>query len=453
MIVSRLRRADHEGAAARVRGRDEPPDPAPDGGLRRLRPTEPRTGDADAEITEADFVAVPSTELGARRRPSTSTRSGCGPTRHGSGGVLGRRDDASGSDEPDDGSGSSSRPADRATSRCTSTTWRRRGPSSRRRASSSSARPSTPGVCYMAFFRDPDGNALMLHQRYAPRDELSCSSATGRCRCRRRRTSTGASPTSPGFDPDSFAADGATEIAAPPTLLEIDAAGFARVGEAGHRDRARARGRPLRARSRTTTRCCTRSSAGTRSSPRTTPRCGSTACSCTSRRASCSSSRSTCGSRTRSRAARSSGGCSSSPSRRAGFTVIEEYVSSSPELERLLERGRRDRRRAGREGRVRLGAEPLPRDVALRLAPRAGRARRRARLGRGRLRLGEGQGADPERPRRAVARPRASPARTSPTARSTSTTTRSRSTSRPTRPPTSPSRARCATRRARSGAG
>jgi predicted enzyme related to lactoylglutathione lyase len=26
------------------------------------------------------------------------------------------------------------------------------------------------GVCYMAFFEDPDGNALMLHHRYAPRD-------------------------------------------------------------------------------------------------------------------------------------------------------------------------------------------------------------------------------------------------------------------------------------------
>ena len=25
------------------------------------------------------------------------------------------------------------------------------------------------GVCHMANFRDPDGNALMLHQRYAPR--------------------------------------------------------------------------------------------------------------------------------------------------------------------------------------------------------------------------------------------------------------------------------------------
>jgi len=25
------------------------------------------------------------------------------------------------------------------------------------------------GVCHMAFFHDPDGNALMLHRRYAPR--------------------------------------------------------------------------------------------------------------------------------------------------------------------------------------------------------------------------------------------------------------------------------------------
>jgi hypothetical protein len=24
------------------------------------------------------------------------------------------------------------------------------------------------GVCHMAFFSDPDGNALILHRRYAP---------------------------------------------------------------------------------------------------------------------------------------------------------------------------------------------------------------------------------------------------------------------------------------------
>lgn len=26
------------------------------------------------------------------------------------------------------------------------------------------------GVCHMAYFNDPDGNALMLHHRYAPKD-------------------------------------------------------------------------------------------------------------------------------------------------------------------------------------------------------------------------------------------------------------------------------------------
>ena len=26
------------------------------------------------------------------------------------------------------------------------------------------------GVCHMAFFHDPDGNALMLHHRYKPRE-------------------------------------------------------------------------------------------------------------------------------------------------------------------------------------------------------------------------------------------------------------------------------------------
>jgi len=27
------------------------------------------------------------------------------------------------------------------------------------------------GVCHMAYFKDPDGNALMLHHRYAPKPE------------------------------------------------------------------------------------------------------------------------------------------------------------------------------------------------------------------------------------------------------------------------------------------
>ncbi len=31
------------------------------------------------------------------------------------------------------------------------------------------------GVCHMAFFSDPDGNALMLHHRYSPREEADAS--------------------------------------------------------------------------------------------------------------------------------------------------------------------------------------------------------------------------------------------------------------------------------------
>ena len=30
-------------------------------------------------------------------------------------------------------------------------------------------------VCHMAFFTDPDGNALMLHNRYAPHEDNSAA--------------------------------------------------------------------------------------------------------------------------------------------------------------------------------------------------------------------------------------------------------------------------------------
>jgi hypothetical protein len=36
-----------------------------------------------------------------------------------------------------------------------------------------------------------------------------------------------------GFDPDAWRANGANEIAAPATILELDASGVAHVGEAG----------------------------------------------------------------------------------------------------------------------------------------------------------------------------------------------------------------------------
>jgi predicted enzyme related to lactoylglutathione lyase len=35
------------------------------------------------------------------------------------------------------------------------------------------------GVCHMAFFSDPDGNALMLHHRYAPRANGVLNAGTG----------------------------------------------------------------------------------------------------------------------------------------------------------------------------------------------------------------------------------------------------------------------------------
>ena len=36
-----------------------------------------------------------------------------------------------------------------------------------------------------------------------------------------------------GFDPDSWTANGATEISSAPSMLELDVSGIARVGEAG----------------------------------------------------------------------------------------------------------------------------------------------------------------------------------------------------------------------------
>ena len=42
--------------------------------------------------------------------------------------------------------------------------------SSRPRASQFNGDTLDTGVCKMALFTDPDGNDLMLHSRYAPRD-------------------------------------------------------------------------------------------------------------------------------------------------------------------------------------------------------------------------------------------------------------------------------------------
>ena len=259
------------------------------------------------------------------------------------------------------------------------------------------------GVCHMAFFSDPDGNALMLHRRVRSRVTVRAAAAR-------------ALPRPPAADTTR----GALALHRPAGLrpgrvrrerrdrgrrsAELDARYRRRRRRAAspRRDRDRARARMGSASSRSTTHpsASTRSSARTRSSPLTTRRCGSTACSSACRRASCSSSRSTSGSRTPSTAARSSGACSSSPRRAAAFTLIEEYVSASPELAGYTNAAAELFVEQAREARVRLAPEPLAGDVALRLPPRARRARRRARLGRRRLRLEEGQGPDPERPRR-----------------------------------------------------
>ena len=66
----RLRRADHEGAAARVRRRDEPADPAADGGVGRLIGAE-----------RVDFVSDPGDRQGPGAASSTARRSGSNATR------------------------------------------------------------------------------------------------------------------------------------------------------------------------------------------------------------------------------------------------------------------------------------------------------------------------------------------------------------------------------------
>ena len=171
MIVVGLRRADHQGAPARVRGRDEPPDPAADGRLRRLAPAS-REGTWRSRESTSSPCRRPT---GSARGRSTSTRSGSGPTRHGQARVLGRPDLLRDLRADDVRDGVRARRPPR-TSRSTSTTSRRRAPSSRRRASSSTGETFDTGVCLMAFFTDPDGNALMLHHRYAPREQNGAGS-------------------------------------------------------------------------------------------------------------------------------------------------------------------------------------------------------------------------------------------------------------------------------------
>ena len=79
-----------------------------------------------------------------------------------------------------------------------------------------------------------------------------------------------------GFDPDAWI-DGGAGVAAAPSMLDLDVA-EASVSESGIEIESAPEG-CASSRFPTTTSSCIRSSAGTRSSPRTTPRSGSTACS------------------------------------------------------------------------------------------------------------------------------------------------------------------------------
>ena len=569
MIVSRLRRADHEGAAARVRGRDEPADPAADGRLGRLIARVERVGlrrpfpirrpenarrvlrrdaraagiddrrgrvpgvrdlqrdarDVDAGVgrdgvravsgssrvperrrrhaaeLEAAGVDVPRRDAATRgvchmafcsdfdgntlilhRRYARASRSTArshresrelrasrdrrervdfvlvpSRTRERAERVLPRR--ARAAAEPGVGRALGGVRDGNLTlalvepekygERVRRRTSRRRAARGRR-ARRSKARLEEPavevvghvdsGVCHMGFVKDPDGNVLILHRRYAPYEESrdarrSCSSATGRCRCRRRTTSPGASPTcAASTRTRSSAAAPATVAAAPSRCSSSTSPALAHVGEGGIEIerapegvplRAAARGPPAAARARRLGREVRRAQRGGVAARPARPRPEGRR-----RRAAAVRARS----RTRSRAARSSGACSSSPSRRAASTLIEEYASARPDL--------RGYSNAVAELFVEQDAkleyvsiQNLSRET-WHFATHHARVERDAELDwvAGGFGSDEGQGADPERPRRPgrdlardgrVLRRRR---------RSTSTTTPSRSTSRRTRP-------------------
>ena len=220
----------------------------------------------------------------------------------------------------------------------------------------------------------------MLHRRYAPTDADVRAEPLERFHAlpaaRPRRTSTGGSPTSPA----SIRSRGPrTEpwrrSPAPPSLLQLDVAGIAQVGEAAIEIANAPEGirfEPLVRRPRAPV-LAGRVGREVRGSQRghveaRPARAGPT-------RGGRSRSLCTCGSRTRSRAGRSSGASSSSRSRRAASADRGVRVRE-PRPDVLLECRRGDRRPRWREGRVRVRPEPLAEHLALRVASCARRARR-----------------------------------------------------------------------------
>ena len=209
-----------------------------------------------------------------------------------------------------------------------------------------------------------------------------------------------------GFDPEAWTANGAAEIAAPPSLLDLDVAGIAHVGEAGIEIARAPDEDPVRAADRRP-----RASLLARRLGREVRGAQRRAVEARPARARAARSRRREAALRQDRERRRGRVALLAAADRRGARVpvhadrgVRVGVGRA---RRLLERGGGDRRPGRREGRVRVRSEPVAIDLALRVASRAGRARRRARLGRGRLRLRQGQGADPERSRRARVRPRA----------------------------------------------
>ena len=158
MIVVGLRRADHEGAPARVRGRDEPADPAADGRLRRL-----------IDVTASTTSASPS-----RHRCSEA--------------VLRRRARAAAGKTPNDDwveyeTGNvtlavmTPHTHEYAFAPLPPTTIALRVPdvaaakTQLEGAGVAVADMWDSGVCHGASVHDPAGNRILLHRRYAPHEQ------------------------------------------------------------------------------------------------------------------------------------------------------------------------------------------------------------------------------------------------------------------------------------------
>ena len=119
-------------------------------------------------ITKLDFVGIPSQDAERSRAFYVDTL-GLRPDEQLAVRVLGRRDLLR---HLGAGAASACRSRRRRTPtpRCTSTTSTAARAELEAKGVEFAGDTLDTGVCHMAFFTDPDGNDLMLHSRYAPRD-------------------------------------------------------------------------------------------------------------------------------------------------------------------------------------------------------------------------------------------------------------------------------------------